>query len=81
MKQYHQKIMVKYVLTEKYIRMHFLFRLLELHLPLQRLLTLVNKYLLRCYRYRRNFPQGYGHHLVFHTEIFVSYNETMGTVR
>ena len=59
--------MFKYVWTEKYNRVHFLFNLLQIHLLLQQLLTHVNKYLLQIQSYIRVLPQSYGHRLVFHT--------------
>ena len=51
MKRYHQKSMVKYVWTEKDIRIHFFFRLLKINLPLAQLITKVDKYLLRLQSY------------------------------
>ena len=47
MKQYHQKIMFKYVWIEKFMKMQFLFHLLQLHLTPPQILTHVDKYLLR----------------------------------
>ena len=41
LKQYYQKSMIKYLWAESFIRIHFLFRLLKLHLQLPQILTQV----------------------------------------
>ena len=52
LKQYHQKIMVRYVRIEMFISIHFLFNFLILHLSLLYVLTQVNKHLLRHQKHR-----------------------------
>ena len=71
MKHYQQKIMVKYVWTEKGISIHFLFHLMKLHLQLPQLLKQVNKCMICHKKYLRVLPQSYGCNLVFQTKKFV----------
>ena len=68
LKQYNKKIIIKYVLIEKFIRMHFLFCLLQLHLPLPRISIQENTYLIHHKSYGSVLPKHYGHNLVFISE-------------
>ena len=70
LKQYHQKIMVNYLWTYFFTRMHFLFNFLRIYLPLIQLLIWMKKFLLQNQICGRVLPQSDVRHLVFRTGKF-----------